>query len=159
MHTGSYWWNAFLVLTMLGSGVTSGILGMIAIVDGNHHHHKLALSTGEWLFSYGVAVVIFLLLAAADMWAGDSPEKKAARKTDGASWLTGAWNLLEFFIVVPWLIVGQVLLLHGVGHHSPSSLEYGVMIWAVASSYLLGTSAFFARTGGAKHWTQEVEYV
>lgn len=155
MHSSDWFCNALVVLLLAGSGGVAGVVGWIAVANGNHHHDGLTVSMGEWLAVYGTGAILLLILAALDSyWDGgygseEEGEPKSKRPT---TWLTWFSNIVEYFLVIPWTIVGQVLVLHGVGHHSPTEGQYIVAVISLSVLYIVGAMAAFARTDGAKRW-------
>lgn len=151
-----WWTNALVTLLLAGSGGVAGVVGWIGVVKHNHHHDGLSVSLVEWLAVYGTGAILLLILAAIDSyWDGGYGEEKQTLTPGSkrpASWLTWFTNILEYFLVVPWTIVGQVLVLHGVGHHLPTHGQYIVAVISLSVLYIVGAIAAFARTEGAKRW-------
>jgi len=96
------------ILLLIDAGgliATSVIQGLGAPV-GLANEAEFGLQLTWWAFVGGIVLLIAVILMIIEYFVNRGNGKQ---KTAG--FLSWAWGLLMFFLLVPWLIVGQILLL------------------------------------------------
>lgn len=125
------WLMVLGTLVFLTPAVMALIVGAAGLSNAANTAH-VSVSLPVWLFVYGIVWLVAAPLMWLSMYLDDGNGGQVPWRTI-LNWIIG---LLVLFIVAPWLIVGQVILLQGSAFFIGTSGQVAVAIVALVFSYI-----------------------